>query len=361
MKKLLLFAILFISFMNFAQTPQGISYQAIALNSSGNPVANSNVNVRLSILNNSASGTVIYSETQLKTTTAQGLFNLTIGQGTPISGTFATINWETNAKFLKVEIDITGGTTFALVGTTQLLSVPYALYAETAQSVEAANIVGYNDSEARIPGFVTSDTAYAFLYGNNAPNQWSSHAISGEPLKIVGSDFNIGVLTTTHAYVALTNPYTFDDEWYSIALTGTPIKIVSSGGMVGVLTTTNAYALAYNVNANNVLTFNWFTQPIVGIPKDIYPLFRGFGVITSTNAYGFGKTISNSSPASTCSWYSSAPLSGSFIQTRVNEEFFSIFTTTTGYTFGPVSNNDGIPSFSWSSANMSGTYFDSAK
>ena len=131
MKKLLLSSALFISFLTFAQVPQGISYQAIALNGAGTPVASSNVRVKLSILDVSAAGTVLYSETQLKTTNAQGLFNLVIGQGTLVSGVFNTINWGTNSKFLKVEMDATGGTTYAAVGTTQLLTVPYALAADS--------------------------------------------------------------------------------------------------------------------------------------------------------------------------------------------------------------------------------------
>ena len=131
MKKLVLLSALFISFLTFAQVPQGISYQAIALNGSGTPVVSSNVRVKLSILDTSVSGTVLYSESQLKTTNPQGLFNLTIGQGTLVSGAFNTINWGTNSKFLKVEMDATGGTTYAPVGTTQLLSVPYALAADS--------------------------------------------------------------------------------------------------------------------------------------------------------------------------------------------------------------------------------------
>ncbi|OYU79101.1 MAG: hypothetical protein CFE23_15700 [Flavobacterium sp. BFFFF1] len=131
MKKLLLLAALLISATTFAQVPQGISYQAIALNGSGNPVVSTNVGIRLSILDASATGTTLYTETQTKTTTAQGLFNLVIGQGTPVSGTFAGINWKTNSKFLKVEMDIAGGSNYVLVGTTQLLSVPYALAAKS--------------------------------------------------------------------------------------------------------------------------------------------------------------------------------------------------------------------------------------
>ncbi len=128
MKKLLLLTVLFITSLSFAQVPQGISYQAIAMNGT-NPVVNSNVGVRLSILNGSASGTTVYAETHLKTTNAQGLFNLTIGLGTPVSGTFAGINWGNGAKFLQVEMDTAGGTNYALVGTTQLLSSPYAMVA----------------------------------------------------------------------------------------------------------------------------------------------------------------------------------------------------------------------------------------
>ena len=131
MKKLILLTALFISLVTSAQVPQGISYQAIALTASGTPVVSSNVRVRLSILDNTATGTVLYSETQLRTTNANGLFNLTIGQGTQVSGAFNTINWRVNNKFLKVEMDVTGGTNYVLVGTTQLLSVPYALAADS--------------------------------------------------------------------------------------------------------------------------------------------------------------------------------------------------------------------------------------
>lgn len=131
MKKILVLSALFISFLTSAQVPQGISYQAIALNGSGTPVVSSNVRVKLSILDSSASGTVLYSETQLKTTNPNGLFNLTIGQGTLVSGAFNTINWGVNTKFLKVEMDTTGGTNYVVVGTTQLLSVPYALAADS--------------------------------------------------------------------------------------------------------------------------------------------------------------------------------------------------------------------------------------
>ena len=175
MKKLLLLSALFISLVTFAQVPQGISYQAIALNGSGTPVVSSNVRVKLSILDTSATGTVLYSETQLKTTNAQGLFNLVIGQGTVVSGVFASISWGTNSKFLKVEMDATGGTTYAPVGTTQLLTVPYAMHAATVASIAGNNNINdeIQENKSENFGFVDNYDNKVYVY-NTTLGTWAS-------------------------------------------------------------------------------------------------------------------------------------------------------------------------------------------
>lgn len=123
--------ILFIIILNsFGQVPQGIPYQAIARNSSGNALVNQNVSVKFSILNGSANGTLVYSETHSTTTNALGLFTLTVGSGVPQNATvFNNINWGNGSKFLQVELDPAGGTNYINLGTTQMMSVPYALYA----------------------------------------------------------------------------------------------------------------------------------------------------------------------------------------------------------------------------------------
>lgn len=133
---LLLFLVLFISIFGYSQVPQGISYQAVAFNTSGNPVVNGNVGVRISILDNSISGTVVYTEAHTKSTNSQGLFNLNIGQGIPSFGTFSDINWGANSKFLKVEVDPAGGTNYINIGTNQLMSVPYALYSKESENAK---------------------------------------------------------------------------------------------------------------------------------------------------------------------------------------------------------------------------------
>jgi uncharacterized protein (TIGR02145 family) len=121
--------LLALSFLTFAQIPQSFSYQAIARDASGNGIANQNIGLRISILQGSITGTSVYTETHVAPTDANGILNLAIGAGTPAAGTFAGIDWSTGTYFVKVEMDITGGNNYVLMGASQLLSVPYALYA----------------------------------------------------------------------------------------------------------------------------------------------------------------------------------------------------------------------------------------
>lgn len=109
-----------------AQAPQGISYQAVAKDASGGLVSNQNISIRLSIL---TQGNAIYVETHGLLINDQGLFNLVIGRGSSIQGSFSNIDWSSGDKFLKSEIDINGGDNFVEVGTTEFLSVPYSFYA----------------------------------------------------------------------------------------------------------------------------------------------------------------------------------------------------------------------------------------
>src|SRR5688572_4634009 len=94
---------------------QGMNYQAVARNASGGVVASQSIRVRFTVL---AGTTAQYSEVHTTTTTAQGLFTLVIGKGTPQSGTFAGITWNTANHSLRIEIDVTGGTNYVTAGTT---------------------------------------------------------------------------------------------------------------------------------------------------------------------------------------------------------------------------------------------------
>ena len=114
----------------FAQAPQKMSYQAVIRNSSSTLITSTQVGMRISILQGSATGTAVYVEIYNPNpiTNANGLVSLEIGTGLPVTGTFATINWATGPYFIKTETDPTGGTNYSIVGTNELMSVPYALF-----------------------------------------------------------------------------------------------------------------------------------------------------------------------------------------------------------------------------------------
>ena len=135
MKKIFSFVILncFV-IVAFAQAPQGFNYQAVARNSSGIALVSQPIGLQISLLQGTASGTIVYTETHAVTSNNLGLVNLVVGNGTVVTGTFTTINWAAGPYFIEVSMDITGGTTYLLMGTQQLMSVPYALYAENSGS-----------------------------------------------------------------------------------------------------------------------------------------------------------------------------------------------------------------------------------
>ena len=136
MKTTLILAFFSLIWLNMvAQAPGAFKYQAVARNTSGEVLANKSVSFRISILSGSATGTAVYTETHTgKPTNEFGLVNLEIGMGTPVTGTFAGISWGTHNYFLKVEMDPNGGSSWQAMGSGQLLSVPYALYAREVEN-----------------------------------------------------------------------------------------------------------------------------------------------------------------------------------------------------------------------------------
>src|SRR5690554_6299022 len=136
MKKIItVCAVLLMTASVFAQAPEKMSYQAVVRDGSNALVSSTAVGMQISILQGSASGTAVYVETQTPTSNANGLVSLEIGAGTVVSGDFTTIDWANGPYFIKTETDPTGGTSYTITGTSQLLSVPYALHAKTAETV----------------------------------------------------------------------------------------------------------------------------------------------------------------------------------------------------------------------------------
>jgi hypothetical protein len=225
----LLTADMFLPKQASAQTPQKMSYQAVIRNSSNALVTNTNVGMQISILQGSAGGTAVYVERQIPQTNSNGLVTIEIGNGTVISGTFSSINWANGPYFIKTETDLTGGSNYTITGTSQLLSVPYALYAKTAENLSGS--ITETD-----PIFVASPAngiTSTNIVNWNAAFNWGNHAGLYRPIGYVPSWTEItgkpsfSTVAATGNYNDLTNkPILFSGAYSD--LTGKPVLWDSS-------------------------------------------------------------------------------------------------------------------------------------
>jgi hypothetical protein len=141
MKRIVLTQVLFLLIIAvFAQSPDFFNYQVVVRNSSGELIQNQDIGFQFTIIEGSALGVPVYTETHLKQSNSYGLCNLKIGDGTSGPENFSDISWGENSYFLKVEIDTAGGSSYEDMGTFELLSVPYALHANTASNLGNENI-----------------------------------------------------------------------------------------------------------------------------------------------------------------------------------------------------------------------------
>lgn len=198
MKKLLSVAAIVVgSILAFSQTPEKMSYQAVIRNTGGTLLQNQSIAVRASILQGSANGTVVYAERLTGTTNANGLLTAEIGSGTVISGNFSGINWSSGNYYLKTETDPSGGTSYTIVGTSQLLSVPYAMYAKTSGSGGTAFSLPYSGTSSGdhvVPFRVTntSGTLNSAGYFENTNSTNTSPALMG--INNSSGGFGMGIM-----------------------------------------------------------------------------------------------------------------------------------------------------------------------
>lgn len=135
--KLILTILLFVTVtLNvFAQAPEKMSYQAIIRSQTNSLVKNSDISLKVIVHQGATTGAKVYEETHLVKTNNNGLVSLEIGTGNIITGSFSAIAWEKGPYFIETQVDATGGTNYNIIGITQLLSVPYALHAKTAERI----------------------------------------------------------------------------------------------------------------------------------------------------------------------------------------------------------------------------------
>lgn len=318
MKKLLLTAGFVLgSILVSAQAPEKMSYQAVIRNSGGQLLLNQNIAVRVSVLQGTPTGTIVFSERLTGITNANGLVSLEIGSGTVLSGTFASINWASGNFYLKTETDPLGGTAYSIAGTSQLLSVPYAMYAKTAggtsggvlslpyaATVNNANTLfaitndgdgtsleGVNNtaasSIASVRGLVSNTAPGGFssavrginngtgglgigVWGSQDGSGWGVYGVSPTGLGVYGNSSGAGYGV------------------YANSSTGTGLNATSTNGIAANLSISN------NANSNNVVNANTLGN---GIVLNVSTTGTGVGVLSSTGA-GFavhGKTSAQTS------------------------------------------------------------------
>ena len=184
----------------FAQTPEKMSYQAVIRNANNQLVANQSIGIQISIIQGGVTGTAVYIEIQTATTNANGLVSLEIGTGTVINGDFTTINWANGPYFIKTETDPTGGTNYNITGISQLMSVPYALHAKTAENVSVYTtnqITSLNPNEGDVV-YNSTENLYQIYHGG-AWQSFNTNCWPEPTAANAGSDQNFtdGTTTTT--------------------------------------------------------------------------------------------------------------------------------------------------------------------
>jgi hypothetical protein len=263
--------VILLTFSLFAQSPQKMSYQCVIRNAGGDLVTDQTIRIRISILQGTSSGTVVYTETQTPTTNANGLVSIEIGDGAG----FDAINWASGPYFLKTETDPTGGTNYTISGTSQMLSVPYALYSTKAQTADYNNLTNKPD----LSGYLTAESdpvfaasaAHGITNGNitnwNTAYGWSNHAglyrsISWVPAwtDVTGKP-GFTTVATSGNYNDLTNkPTLFDGSWTSLTGKPTFASVATSGN--------------YNDLTNKPTLFNGAWSSLTGKPTTI----AGYGI-----------------------------------------------------------------------------------
>ena len=307
MKKILLLSwILSGLFMGLSQVPEKMSYQAVMRSGSGQLLINQSIAVKVSILQGSPAGAPVYSERLTGNTNANGLATLEIGTGTVLTGTFNTIDWPSGNYYLKTETDPSGGTNYTITGTSQLLSVPYAMYAKSAGNSGGTFTIPYtsvvnnaatlfsltNDGDgtslegsnntatsniAAVRGIVTSAAPGGFsagvrginngtgglgvgVYGSQAGSGWGVYGVTPNGLGVYGN--------------ASGNGYGV----YANSNTGTGLNATSNNGIAANISIYN------NANSNNVLTASTVGN---GTVVNVTTTGNGAGVRSSTGS-GFG-------------------------------------------------------------------------
>ena len=214
----------------FSQVPHKFNYQAVARNAQGSILPNQSVSIRSSVLDGSPTGLSQYSEAHNVTTNQLGLITLAIGDGTILSGSFSNIAWASGDKYLKIEMDATGGNNYTLVGVSQLLSVPYAVYADKV-NIQEGNGISISNNTISNTGDLdnTNELQSLSLNGNTLQISNGNQVIlPTSPVYTGGSGIQINGTTITNTG---DSDNSFTNELQTLSVSGNLLQISGGNGV----------------------------------------------------------------------------------------------------------------------------------
>jgi uncharacterized protein (TIGR02145 family) len=263
--------LLLLPLIGVAQLPNKINFQSILRNTNGEVVSNKSVSLKISILSGSINGSLVYSETHTKTTDASGLISLQIGNGTLLSGVFVSISWGDFPHFIKLEADFSGGSNYVVLGTQELMSVPYALYASKTDT-SSLNLVNRFNSKVNVSD--TSNMLSNYRTGLNAKiNTTDTSTMLSNYLR-KADDIIADLQLQIKQLQSLSNVIDIDGNSYKTVKIGSQIwmsenlKVTKYRNGESIPNVTNNYEWsnlnigAWNINQDVTIygrLYNWFT------------------------------------------------------------------------------------------------------
>lgn len=193
----------------YSQVPVRFNYQAVVRDNTGELVVNQNIAIRISILEGTVTGDELYSETHSVKTDSYGVVNLKIGTGNDVVGDLLTLDWGSNSKFLQTDVDLSNGTNFTTIGVSEMVSVPYALYANSALNLRGDGVYSTNtdtlfvvkDHSGNVVFAVFPDGAQVIV-NETAKGKVGGFAVSGRsPTKAVDREYLRVTTDSTRIYV----------------------------------------------------------------------------------------------------------------------------------------------------------------
>ena len=334
-KKILLSVFVLVSIIStFGQAPEKMNYQGVLRNSSGELIKSTTISIRISLLEGSASGTEVYSETHTVSTSSYGQFSIQIGTGTLEYGDFTTINWASGTIYLKTELDETGNGSYTEFSAVQLVTVPYALYANEVANKDDADADPGNeiqdlDLTNNILTITNNSSAtsinLASYQGTNTDEQELN--LSGTDLSITGGN-TIDLSPIQDGVDDADNDAT--NEIQDISLTGTNLSI-TSGSTVNLSVLQDGVDDADNnpINELQNLTFDGDTLKISNGNQVVFPYDSSQWTVNGTNIYyNTGNVgIGTSNPASNLEVKSNVVSSNALFQVinSNNDTVFAVY------------------------------------